>query len=242
MKCLVLHPLTAHYSGMSKKKQPKFAENLTFAHLFQPELNDVLEGRFPLKGKWANDFFKNDNPVILELGCGKGEYMIGLGAENADKNYIGVDIKGARLWRGSKTVKEKGMTNVAFIRTKIDFIEGFFGEKEVDEIWLTFSDPQPTKPRKRLSSKLFVDRYLKFLKPGGTIHLKTDSRLLFNYTLEQVEEHGYKVGTFTFDLYNELNRFPEEFRNTLQIKTFYEKMWLEKGFPINYLSFTVPSK
>lgn len=224
---------------MSKKKQPKFAENLTFPHLFQPELNDVLEGRFPLKGNWKQGFFKNDNPIVLELGCGKGEYTIGLAQSAPDRNYIGVDLKGARLWRGSKTVKEKGLSNVAFIRTKIDFIEGFFGENEVDEIWLTFSDPQPSKPRKRLSSELFIGRYLKFLKPGGIIHLKTDSRLLFNYTLEQCEEHGYQLGTHTFNLYSEMDRFPEAFRNTLQIRTFYESMWLEKGFPINYLSFKV---
>ncbi len=224
---------------MSKKKQPKFAENLTFPHLFQPELPEVLEGRFPLKGKWSREFFKNDNPIVIELGCGKGEYTIGLGQAAAEKNYIGIDIKGARLWRGSKTVKEKAISNVAFIRTKIEFIEGFFGEGEVDEIWLTFSDPQPQKPRKRLTSKAFIDRYLKILKPGGTIHLKTDSRLLFNYTMEQIEEFGYKAGPYTFNLYNELEKFPEDFRNTLQIKTFYEKMWLEKGFPINYVSFTV---
>ncbi len=224
---------------MSKKKQPKFAENLTFPHLFQPELPEVLAGEFPLKGKWSKEFFKNEHPVVLELGCGKGEYTIGLAETQANKNYIGVDIKGARLWRGSRTVREKELKNVAFIRTKIEFIEGFFGPGEVDEIWLTFSDPQPQKPRKRLTSKAFIDRYLSFLKPGGTIHLKTDSRLLFNYTLEQIEEYKYNIGTFTFHLYNEIEKFPEEFKSTLEIKTFYEKMWLEKGFPINYLSFTV---
>ncbi len=224
---------------MSKKKQPKFAENLTFPHLFQPELNEVMEGRFPNKGKWSQQFFNNNNALVLELGCGKGEYAIALSQTASEKNYIGVDIKGARLWRGSKTVKEQAIKNVAFIRTKIEFIEGFFGEGEVDEIWLTFSDPQPQKPRKRLTSAFFIDRYKKFLKPGGTIHLKTDSRLLFNYTLEQIEEKGYKCGTYTFDLYNELDRFPENFRETLQVKTFYEKMWLEKGFNINYLSFQV---
>ncbi|MES2628078.1 MAG: tRNA (guanosine(46)-N7)-methyltransferase TrmB [Bacteroidota bacterium] len=224
---------------MSKKKQPKFAENLTFPHLFQPELNDVLEGRFEMKGRWSREFFKNEHPIVIELGCGKGEYTIGLAQSDPSKNYIGVDIKGARLWRGSKTVKEKQLSNVAFIRTKIEFIEGFFGEGEVDEIWLTFSDPQPQKARKRLTSRAFIERYLKILKPGGTIHLKTDSRLLFNYTMEQIEEFGYVPGTHTFNLYNELDKFPETFRETLQIKTFYEKMWLEKGYPINYVSFTV---
>ncbi len=224
---------------MSKKKQPKFAENLTFPHLFQPELDEVLAGNFPLKGKWGTEFFKNNKPVVLELGCGKGEYAIALSQTAPEKNYIGVDIKGARLWRGSKTVKEQGISNVAFIRIKIEFIDGFFAPGEVDEIWLTFSDPQPQKPRKRLTSTAFIERYKTFLKPGGTIHLKTDSRLLFNYTLEQVQEHNYTLGTYTFDLYNELEKFPEPFRETLQVKTFYEKMWLEKGFCINYLSFKV---
>ena len=224
---------------MSKKKQPKFAENLTFPHLFQPELNEVMEGRFVNKGRWGEQFFRNNNPIVLELGCGKGEYSVALSQTSPNKNYIGIDIKGARLWRGSKTVKEKELKNVAFIRTKIEFIEGFFGENEVDEIWLTFSDPQPQKPRKRLSSKAFIDRYKKFLKPGGIIHLKTDSRLLFNYTLEEIRDQGYQLGLYTFDLYNELEKFPEDFRETLKVKTYYEKMWLEKGFNINYVSFKV---
>lgn len=192
-----------------------------------------------MKGNWNKEFFKNDKPIVLELGCGKGEYTIGLAQSDPSKNYIGIDIKGARLWRGSKTVKEKAIDNVAFGRSKIEFIDGFFSKGEIDEIWLTFSDPQAQKPRKRLTSKAFIDRYIQILKPGGIIHLKTDSRLLFNYTLEQAEEHGYQLGTHTFNLYNELDQFPEEFRTTLQLKTFYEKMWLEKGFPINYLSFTV---
>ncbi|HEX4886877.1 MAG TPA: tRNA (guanosine(46)-N7)-methyltransferase TrmB [Luteibaculaceae bacterium] len=223
---------------MSKKKQPKFAENLTFPHLFQPDLQDVLDGKFPLRGKWARDFFGNDRPIVLELGCGKGEYTTGLAEKDPTKNYIGVDIKGARLWRGSKTVKEKNLKNVAFIRTKIEFIEGFFGPGEIAEIWLTFSDPQPQKPRKRLTAKPFIDRYRQFLAPEGQIHLKTDSRLLFNYTQEQIDEHGYeRIGEYTYNLYSEMDRFTAPMREILSIKTFYESMWLEKGFPINYLSF-----
>lgn len=222
---------------MSKKKQPKFAENLTFAHLFQPHVDTVMKGDFDLKGRWQSDFFGNSNPIIIELGCGKGEYAVEQAGRFADRNYIGVDIKGARLWRGAKNVKERGLKNVAFIRTNIEFIEGFFNEGEVDEIWLTFSDPQPQKPRKRLTSTYFIERYRKFLKPGGTIHLKTDSRLLFNYTLEQIEEHGYKPGDCTFNLYGEMHRFTPAQQDVLHIKTFYEQMWLEKGFNINYLNF-----
>jgi tRNA (guanine-N7-)-methyltransferase len=222
---------------MSKKKQPKFAENLTFAHLFQPPVELVQKGDFQMKGKWREQFFGNDNPVIIELGCGKGEYAVEQAERFPGRNYIGVDIKGARLWRGAKTVKEKGLKNVAFIRTNIEFIEGFFAEGEVDEIWLTFSDPQPQKPRKRLTSPYFTERYRKFLKPGGTIHLKTDSRLLFNYTLEQIEEHGHQLNDCTFDLYGEMGRFTPGQQDVLAIKTFYEQMWLEKGFNINYLNF-----
>lgn len=224
---------------MSKKKQPKFAENLTFPHLFQPPAEEVRINGFQLSGKWNTDFFRNEHPLVLELGCGKGEYALELAQLEPGKNFIGIDIKGARLWRGSKTVKELGLKNVAFIRTNIEFADHFFSEGEVDEIWLTFSDPQPQKPRKRLTSPFFIERYRKFLRKGGLIHLKTDSRLLFNYTLEQISEHGYNLGDCTFNLYDTLHQFPEEARHVLAIKTFYEKMWLEKRFPINYLNFRI---
>lgn len=224
----------------SKDKLKRFAENLTFDNLFQPTMQDIENGDYHMKGKWHSDFFKNDNPIVLELGCGRGEYTVGMGKKFPNKNFIGIDIKGARLWRGAKTGVEDNMSNIGFIRTRVDFIEHFFAKNEVSEIWLTFSDPQPKKPRKRLSSKLFIDRYRKLLKPDGIVHMKTDSDLLFESTQDEIKEHGYKQTFCSFDLYGEgIENFDEDTKEILNIKTFYEDIWTKKGSIIKYCKFKI---
>ncbi len=214
-----------------KNKLQRFAENLTFPHLFQYSYEKVIKG-FPLKGKWNSDFFKNPNPIVLELGCGKGEYTVGLARKFPQKNFIGVDVKGARLWRGLKTSHEEGMKNVAFIRARIELIEYFFGKEEVDEIWLTFPDPQikESREKKRLTSPLFLNRYKTFLKPGGRLHLKTDALLLYDYTLEILLQNGFEIEYAHEDIYrSDLNN------EVVQIQTFYERKWLEFNTPIRYI-------
>ena len=178
---------------MGKDKIRKFKENETFKCLIQPRMDEVIGKEHPLKGNWDKEVFHNGNPIVLELGCGKGEYTIALAGRFPDKNYIGVDIKGARLWKGAKYAHEHNMPNVAFLRTRIDFIDSFFGPDEVSEIWLTFSDPQPKKPNKRLSSPVFLERYSHFLKKDGTMHLKTDSQLLHESTLEVIKEGNLRL-------------------------------------------------
>ena len=164
---------------MGKNKLARFEENLTFSHVSQPSFEQLVREGLPLKGHWNRDFFHREAPLVLELGCGRGEYTLGLAQLEPDKNYLGVDIKGARIWRGARDAKEKGLTNVGFLRTHVDHITRCFGTAEVDAIWLTFSDPQIGKARKRLTSPLFLERYRHILKPGGVIHLKTDSPLLY---------------------------------------------------------------
>ena len=219
----------------SKKKLQKFAENLTFPNLFQPEYEEVKQG-FYLKGKWKSDFFKNDNPLVLELGCGKGEYSVGLGKKYPNKNFIGIDVKGARLWRGCKTSNEDKMTNIAFIRMKIQNIESFFAHNEVDEIWITFPDPQPKKSKsnKRLTSQVFLDRYTRIAKPNTLFHLKTDNEPLFDYTLEVIEENKHQLLVAIKDLYHNSG-----FEEVKSIKTHYEKIFSEQGYDINYLEFKI---
>ena len=207
---------------------------------FEPSLDTGNPQNFSLKGSWNKEYFENDNPIVLELGCGKGEYTIGLASHFPGKNFIGLDIKGARIWVGAGEAMEKEMKNVAFLRTKIDFITDYFGRHEVDEIWLTFSDPQPKKPRKRLTSKLFIDRYRQVLKPGGIIHLKTDSDLLFESTLEQIEEHKYELLESTWDLYNDMSQELDPVtKDIFHIKTHYEKLFTAKGSVIKYCKFKV---
>lgn len=195
---------------------------------------DTLKDGFELKGKWHSDFFKNDKPIVLELGCGGGEYTVGLAQMYPDKNYIGVDIKGARMWKGAKQVDEKGLKNVAFVRTHVELIENFFGPDEVSEIWLTFSDPQPqlSRRKKRLSSPEFLNRYDSFLRKENIIHMKTDDPQLFEYTLEVIEEGGHKKEFVSFDVYNEV--VPPE---VTSFQTHYEKIWLKEGKSIQYLKF-----
>ena len=217
----------------SKKKLVKFAENLTFKHLFQPTYDEVKDN-FSMKGKWNHEFFKNDNPIVLELACGKGEYTVGLAEKYPDKNFIGIDYKGARLWRGAKTSHESKMNNVAFVRTKIQLINKIFAKNEVDEIWITFPDPQPKKTNKRLTSTKFLSKYSKIIKMDGLFHLKTDSLLLFDYTLEVIEQANHNLVEAIKDLYNNA-----DFDEVKSIKTHYEKLFSEQGFSINYLKFSL---
>lgn len=221
---------------MAKNKLKRFAAVKEFDNFFEPAIDE----EFALKGRWREDHFKNDNPIVLELGCGKGEYSVGLAKHFPDKNFIGVDIKGSRMFVGAEEALNDNLKNVAFLRTRIDFIEDYFGEGEVDEIWLTFSDPQPKKPRKRLSSPLFIDRYRKILKEGGIVHMKTDSDLLFEYTEEQIKEHNYDCLELTWDLYGDL---PETIdpvtRDIFHIKTHYEKLFTARGATIKYCKFKI---
>lgn len=218
---------------MGKNKLARFAENETFANLFQLTYEQITKEGFALKGKWNELFFKNDNPIVLELGCGKGEYTVGLAKKYPNKNFIGIDIKGARLWRGCKTSNEDKMTNVAFVRTHIQMIESYFAENEVSEIWITFPDPQLKKPNKRLTCERFLKLYKNILKQDGIVHLKTDSQELYEYTKDEVLIPSKREILYnTNDLYN--SDFKED---VIEIQTFYEAMYLKIGKPITYLKF-----
>lgn len=208
-----------------------------FPHVFQVSAYTLREGfRFDMKGKWNERFFKNNNPIVLELGCGKGEYTVGLAQLFPDKNFVGVDIKGARLWTGAKDSLEKGLRNVAFLRTNIEMIYHFFAENEVSEIWLTFPDPQMKKVTKRLTATNFMKSYQQFVKPDGLIHLKTDSNFIFTYTCEMVRLNHFQVNFSTNDLYASDLVDP-----ILGIKTYYEQQWLERGLTIKYIQFVIGS-
>jgi tRNA (guanine-N7-)-methyltransferase len=214
-----------------KKKLIHFQENLTFPHLFQPRYHDLHEDFF-LRSKWHKEYFRNTNPLIIELGCGKGEYTVGLAMKYPEKNFIGIDLKGARLWRGCKTAEEKKLSNVAFIRTRVDFLEKLFSRGEVDEIWITFPDPQPGRERKRLTSPVFLCKYAGILNDQGIIHLKTDSFPFYEYTLEVISAEVHQLLHSCDDLYNS---GLQEDANSFQ--TYYEKIWLEENKKICYLRF-----
>lgn len=216
----------------SKDKLKRFRENETFSCLIQPRTEEVLRCDHPIKGNWGRDMFRNPNPIVLELGCGKGEYTISLAERFPERNFIGIDIKGARLWKGAKYATENAMPNVAFLRTRIEFIESLFAPGEVSEIWITFADPQEKKARKRLTSPGFLNRYARFLAPGGVIHLKTDSRLLHFYTEELCKQNSMTILASDDDIYG--HGVADEI---LSIKTFYEASFLAKGIPITYLAF-----
>lgn len=217
---------------MGKDKLRRFAENETFANMFQMKYEDVKDG-FYLKGKWREEFFKNDNPLVLELGCGKGEYTVGLAKQYPDKNFIGIDIKGARMWRGCKTSVDENINNVAFVRSHVQLVNFYFGEKEVSEIWITFPDPQLKKPNKRLTSPRFLDTYAKILRDDAIIHLKTDSKELYDYTLNEVLiPQNRKVLVSTNNLYDS-----NIIEDVISIRTFYENIYLSQGKPITYLKF-----
>ncbi|MFR9650417.1 MAG: tRNA (guanosine(46)-N7)-methyltransferase TrmB [Rikenellaceae bacterium] len=219
---------------MGKDKLRKFAENLTFKCFVQPEFDDIFRKDHPLKGCWHRDFFGNDNPIVLELGCGKGEYTVALARRNPNNNYIGIDIKGARMWRGAKSATEEGLSNVAFLRTRIEFIDSFFGENEVSEIWITFPDPQLKRKRakKRLTAPLFLELYAKMMREDGVINLKSDSQHLHNYTLEVAHRFNLPIAECCNDIYG--SGFADE---QLSIKTAYETIFVENGLPITYLRF-----
>ena len=223
--------------AMGKDKLKRFSQILTFGNVIQPKINfHSIDD--DLKGNWST-VFNNENPLVLELGCGAGEYTVALAKDYPNKNFIGIDIKGARIWKGAKAALDEGLNNVRFLRTKVDFITKFFGENEVNEIWLTFSDPQPKKPKKRLSSKLFTDRYQEFLKINGVIHLKTDSDLLYDFTLEEIKSNNFKLLKNIANVYKESYENSQELKKTLFIKTFYEKKWLDLEKTIKYLAFSI---
>ncbi|WP_281543348.1 tRNA (guanosine(46)-N7)-methyltransferase TrmB [Maribacter aestuarii] len=217
----------------SKNKLKRFEENKTFQNVIQPTREEIQEG-FELKGKW-NEHFGNDNPIVLELGCGKGEYTVGLAKRNPNKNFIGIDIKGARFWRGAKTAMEENLQNVAFLRTQIELTDRLFSKNEVSEIWITFPDPQIKykRTKHRMTNLSFLEKYRKILMPNGTIHLKTDSEFMHGYTLGLLHGLGYEIIYANHDVYKNEGS-PKE---VLEIQTFYENQYLEKGKPITYIQF-----
>ncbi|MGI6219279.1 MAG: tRNA (guanosine(46)-N7)-methyltransferase TrmB [Bacteroidaceae bacterium] len=221
---------------MGKGKLAKFADMEGYPHVFEYPYSVIASASFPMKGRWLCDFFHNDNPIILELGCGRGEYTVGLARKFPDKNFIGVDIKGARMWSGATDSLREGLKNVAFLRTNIEIIDRFFAQDEVDEIWITFPDPQMKKNTKRLVSTYFLQRYARFLRPDGLIHLKTDSPFLYTYAKALVELNRLPIVHDTADLY----AHSEGVDDILGIRTYYEQQWLDRGLTIKYLNFRLP--
>ena len=221
----------------SKNKLKRFSENETFTNVFQPTREEVVGNEFPLRGKWNSEFFKNDNPIVLELGCGKGEYSVGLAERFPNKNFIGIDIKGARFWRGAKTAVESGMNNVAFVRTQIELINHIFTENEVSEIWITFPDPQIKykRTKHRMTNSEFLNNYKKILKPNGLMHLKTDSEFMHGYTLGLLHGLGHEVIYANHNIYKNEGA-PAEVTG---IQTFYESQYLEVNKPITYIKFRI---
>lgn len=221
----------------SKNKLKRFKENETFENVIQPKREELVGGTFHLQGLWNKKVFKNDHPIVLELGCGKGEYSIGLAKKYPNKNFIGIDIKGARFWRGAKTAVEEGISNVAFLRTQIELIEYAFAKNEVDEIWITFPDPQIKykRTKHRMTNSEFLERYKKILKPEGIVNLKTDSEFMHGYTLGLLHGAGHEVLYANHNVYKQEGS-PEEVTG---IQTFYESQYLEQNKPITYIRFKI---
>ena len=221
----------------SKNKLKRFKENETFQNVFQPTREEVVSNNFQYKGKWNSDFFKNQNPIIIELGCGKGEYSVGLAEHNPDKNFIGIDIKGARFWRGAKTAVDQGMHNVAFVRTQIELVNHIFADGEVDEIWITFPDPQIKykRTKHRMTNTEFLKMYKKILKPTGVVNLKTDSEFMHGYTLGLLHGEGHEVEYANHNVYKNEGA-PKE---VTSIQTFYEKQYLDINKAITYIRFKI---
>jgi tRNA (guanine-N7-)-methyltransferase len=218
-----------------KKKLERFAEMNTFPNVIQPSFEEAFRTNHPLKGNWNRDFFKNRHPLVLELGCGKGEYTLGLAGIFPETNFIGIDIKGSRLWKGAKTALLNTIPNAGFLRTRIEFIDSFFATEEVDEIWLTFPDPQLEKKRKRLTAPKFLNVYRNFLKSEGMVHLKTDNKILYTYTLDTLRYNQLEIVRNTDDLYASASSDP-----ILSIKTYYESQFLAQGLTIHYICFRLP--
>lgn len=218
-----------------KRKLERFAEMNTFPNVVQPSFEEAFRTNHPMKGNWNRDFFSHDHPLILELGCGKGEYTVGLAGLFPESNFIGVDIKGARIWKGAKTALLNNIHNAGFLRTRIEFINSFFAPGEVDEIWLTFPDPQLEKKRKRLTAPKFLNTYRNFLKDKGTVHLKTDNKVLYRYTLDIVQYNKLEIVRNMEDLYASAFADP-----ILSIRTYYESQFIAMGLAIHYISFRLP--
>ncbi|MBE9469593.1 MAG: tRNA (guanosine(46)-N7)-methyltransferase TrmB [Bacteroidetes bacterium] len=229
---------------MAKHKIKHFSEFGSFDFTFEPDFKEFFQADYHLKGKWNEQVFKNNNPIVLELGCGKGEYATNLALQNPNKNFIGIDIKGNRMWKGASIAFEKKLSNIAFIRTQIEFVDSFFSKNEIEEIWITFPDPQLKKCRnkKRLTSTLFLKKYIKFLTPEGFINLKTDNTVLYDYTLELLNKNGLKINISTNDLYKESNPDLIKLSEASSIKTYYEKKYLEKGEKIKFIQFKLSNK
>ncbi len=231
---------------MGKNKLKKFAEMETFHNVFQCGARECVEDSpvVGMRGKWHAEYFHNDNPIVLELGCGRGEYTVGLAERNPNKNYIGIDIKGARMWAGAKQAELAGIKNVAFLRTNIEMISHFFAPDEVAEIWITFPDPQMKKATKRLTSTYFMARYRQLLKPNGIIHLKTDSPFLYTYTQAMVKENEYPLLVDTYDLYGDeaMRQLGDEASEARALQTHYEHQWLDRGLTIKYIAWELPAE
>ncbi|TQD38575.1 tRNA (guanosine(46)-N7)-methyltransferase TrmB [Haloflavibacter putidus] len=221
----------------SKNKLQRFKENETFTNVIQPKREEIVDGNFPLKGKWGSEFFKNNQPIVLELGCGKGEYCIGLSKMFPDKNFLGIDIKGARFWRGAKTALEEDKENVGFLRTQIELVDQIFAENEIDEIWITFPDPQIKykRTKHRLTNSEFLQKYKKILKPEGQVHLKTDSEFMHGYTLGLLHGEGHEIIDANHNVYK--NEYSS--KEVVNIQTFYEKQYLEENKKITYINFRI---
>ncbi|MCI5055933.1 MAG: tRNA (guanosine(46)-N7)-methyltransferase TrmB [Flavobacteriales bacterium] len=228
---------------MGKDKLRRWEQMKDYPNVLQPEFCDIFDKDHNLKGKWAKDFFKNDFPITLELGCGKGEYTVAQAKKYGKRNYIGIDIKGARMWKGAGIAIEEGLQNVAFLRTRIEFIKSFFDRDEIDEIWITFPDPQlkDRRIKKRLTAPGFLDNYSSFMKKGGKIRLKTDNLVLAQYTEEVVRaDDRFELEKCSFDVYGaDWDSFESGLQDLLEVKTFYEQGFLDKGLKINYVSFVV---
>jgi tRNA (guanine-N7-)-methyltransferase len=222
---------------VGKNKLQKFEDMSGFPHVFQYPFSVLQQEGFALKGHWNESFFRNSQPIVLELGCGKGEYTVGLGRLFPEKNFVGIDIKGARIWSGAKQALADRMPNVAFLRTHIELINHFFAPGEISEIWITFPDPQMKKGNKRMTSARFMKLYREILDGQGVIHLKTDSRFMFDYTVAMINANHFPVLFQTDDLYH--SSLTDEI---LSIRTFYEQQWLERGLNIKYIRFVCESR
>jgi tRNA (guanine-N7-)-methyltransferase len=222
---------------MGKNKLAKFADLNTYGHVIQLSYKELKAERFVFKGNWNKEFFKNDHPIVLELGCGKGEYTVGLAKLFPNKNFIGIDIKGSRMWSGAKDAYQNELKNVGFIRTNIELLSLFFEVNEISEIWITFPDPQMKRANKRLTSVRFLSQYSEIMKPEGVIHLKTDSDFLYQYTLATIGVNKFKVQVNTDDLY--ASGMADEI---LSISTYYERQWLDRGKTIKYLRYIPQGK